>query len=708
MTTSKVYTLKTILVLAMMGIALTGCSTGEDAPADNQDVLSDIQEASDTAEASTDDAETPETFDSEDEFGSEDTAEAPNESAPEESAAEGDSLSELEAEDDSLEGALEQEDPTTAETPSEETPSVDSGETVRITAIGFTPNAAGGSVIIKTNGPAKHTKRFNAETNQYVVEIQNATLNDGLTRPFIMKDFDSDFGSINAYQNDGGNVARIVIQMKEPGEPVIQAEGNQFVILPARMAGVEGVVADATAAAAGSDKPSEEWKKSYDVKLAEKEESSLGDRSLDEFLSGNMKFFGRPISIQVSDAPIQEVINFIAEESGMNIVLGDDVKGNVSIKLRQVPWDQALVIVMRARGLGYVRQGNVMRITRLETLQAEANSAKAIVDAQATLSPVRVKVIPVSYANVTELTGQLTPFLSAGRGRAVPDQRTSAIIVTDTSEVLTRVERLVRELDLPPTQVMIEGKIVEAAETFSRTLGVNWNYSGVPTEISGSGGYQGSPINLATRYGSSGLSQSTLTGANSSLGISVGAIDFFGNLSATLGLAQNESLAKVISSPRIVTMNRAPAEISQAGEVISVNSTVDQNSNRITTAVRNPVLLKLAVTPQITSEGSVILDVDVTRQFPGAIAESSTLSRPVNTRAAKTKVLVPNGQTAVIGGIYQNDETESEQGTPWLKDIPFLGWLFKGKQIDRTKNELLIFLTPRILNPEEQSVGEGS
>lgn len=706
MISSNKFLLRSFILCGL--IAIAGCSSAEPETVGDQDVLSEIQEAQSDAPAAAD-SKAVDDFAGDDfaadekavdEFSDNPVAEpaqsdavaqdnAADPFADEEAFVDEEAFTEEPIADENTEGSDSLSDALAVEDASP----VMSGPKIDVTSINFTQNAKGGSILVKSNGAPNYTTRYNAETNQFVIEIQNATLRDSLKRPYIMKDFESDFGTINAYQNEGGNVARIVIQMKEPGEPVVQKEGNQLIVLPS-----QGEIPK-VAAKVEEKKPDEQ---SYDVASAEKEEKVLGARTLDEYLQGSMKFFGRPISIQVSDAAIQDVINFIADESGVNIVLAEDVSGKITLKLRQVPWDQALVIVMRAKGLGYIRQGNVLRITKLETLQAETNAAKAIVDAQANLTPVRVKVIPVSYAAVNDLATQIKPFLSPTRGQVVADPRTSSLIITDTGTVLDRVERLVRELDLPPTQVMIEGKIVEASETFSRTLGVNWNYSGAPLEISGKGGFQGNPINMSTNFNTNGIpASSTLSSA---FNINVGTIDFFGNLSARLGLAQSDSLAKVISSPRIVTMNRTEAEISQQGEVISISSITDQSGKQTTTAIRTPVQLKLTVTPQITSEGSVILEVNVQRQFAGAVAEATTQARPVNTRAAKTKVLVPNGQTAVIGGIYQNDETTLEQGVPVLKDIPVLGWLFKGKQTDRAKNELLIFLTPRILNPQEQSV----
>jgi len=580
----------------------------------------------------------------------------------------------------------------------------------QVTSIQYLANKNGGSIEIRTVNPAQFKVRPNPETNQFIIEIENANLAEALKRPYIMKDFEGSFGAINAYQNPGSSVARVVVQMKAAQQqPVVTQEGLSLLVLPpgadSGVAGVNTQVAKATTEASPAVSESTD-NDSYDLKRAEETEQVLAARTLDEFLTGSGQFFGRPISIETNDADIRDVIKFIAEESGVNLVIADDVTGKVTVKLRQVPWDQALVIVMRSKGLGYVRQGNVLRITRLATLQAEATAAKDIVESQKRLTPLKVKVLPVSYGNVTDLQTQIKPFLSENRGQVVSDSRTSSLIVTDTADVLMRIERLVKELDIPPAQVMIEGKIVEASETFNRRVGVNWSLSGAPVEVSSSGGFNNSAINMRSALGVSPLAREQLQAQNAFLSLRVGTLDLLGSLDAALSLAQADNLVRIISSPRIVTMNKEKSEISQKSEVITIQATKDTGGNESTTAQRQPVELKLEVTPQITAEGSVVLDVSVLRQFAGAEVDGKTRARPINSRSAKTKVLVPNGQTAVIGGIYQSDESESESGVPGLKDMPVLGWLFKQKQQERIKNELLLFLTPRILNAKDQAVSE--
>lgn len=580
------------------------------------------------------------------------------------------------------------------------------GIATEITDIRYVASQEGGSVIIEGNGPLTYQTRVNSETQQFVIEVPGVVLPDRLKRPYLMKEFGGPFGAINAYQSPGASMARVIVQMAEAGfaEPRVEVQGNSLVVIPS---GATQMLARPEPQPAPS-MPAPEWGAGIDEARAAQDEKILGARSLDEFLLGNNKFYGRPISLQVKDASVRDVLNFIADESGANLIISDDVVGRVSLKLREIPWDQALVTVLRARALGYVRQGNVIRIASLASLRDETQAAREIIAAQKELSPLRVRVIPVSFADTEELIEQVTPFLTPERGHVVRDRRTSSLIVTDTDKSLEKINRLVRELDIPPAQVMIEGKIVEAAEDFSRTAGINWGFSGVPSQLSSSSGYRGMPINARPSLSVTNVSPEVASGSTLGLGLQIGTFDVFGNLNASLSLAERDSLVRILSSPRIVTMNKEQAQITQQGEQVTVSTTIDNMGTRTRSVQRDPLVLDLTVTPQITADGSVIMDVQVQRQFAGALVDQETLARAINSRSARTKILVRNGQTAVIGGIYQSDSTEAEEGVPYLRNIPVLGWLFKSRAVDRSKNELLIFLTPRILNNQEMSAGSSA
>jgi type IV pilus assembly protein PilQ len=557
-------------------------------------------------------------------------------------------------------------------------------EEVKITDIRFMSNQNGGTLVVESTGPVTYNARMSPGGSQYIIEIPNVELKPELKKANLLKNLSGSFGSVSASQDPGSKTARIFIQLasNRGGEPIVQAEGNTLVVVPPSPPLVAETPTPVTPQPTVALSPSNTAPR----------EGALAARTLDEFLTGNQHFYGKPLSLQVRDADVRDVINFIADDSGANIVMSEAVTGKVSLKIRKIPWDQALVTIMRAKKLGYVRQGNVLRITTLTELQEEADASAKIMESQKAISPMVVRVYPVSYANLDDLAKNIKFFLNKD-GNVIIDNRTSTIVVTDKEAVMDRVAKLIRTMDMPPTQVMIEGKIVEALETFKSFMGVNWNISGSAKTISNGGGVGGTPIDLTPSLGTSHD-----LGAFKSLGgsLSVGTLDLFGNLSATLELAEQDSVAHVISSPRVIAMNREKAEITQGGEVLTVNTIVSAATGTKQTQIqRDKIELKLLVTPQITSDGSVIMDVELTRQFAGGVEVEN--ARPINTRTAKTKVMVRNTQTAVIGGIYQSDDTNVETGVPLLKDIPVLGWLFKTRQKDKLKNELLLFLTPRIM-----------
>lgn len=569
-----------------------------------------------------------------------------------------------------------------------------------VTNIKYLANQSGGTVVIETSSPVTYNVRGKTDMNQFVVEVTGARLPDHLKRPYLLKEFDAAFAAVNAYQNPGSTTARVVIQLKGKNysDPVIQQEGNSLVIIPGT-ATVEAVKTEEKEAVKEAEVAQKN--ESINVAAANADEKALGARSLDEFLTGSNRFYGNKISVEVNDQDIREVLNFIAQESGLNLIMTEDVQGKITMKLRNIPWDQALITIMKAKKLGYVRQDSVIRISTLTSLQEENDAAKRILDSQKILAPIRVKVIPVSYAVVEDLVKQVQPFMTATRGQVVIDARTSSLILTDTEDVLDRVSRLVKELDIPPAQVMIEGKVVEAQDTFSQTLGLNWGASGQAVSIGKGKGVDGSDILLTPSLGIGNLP--TNTTGNLQASVNVGIFEALGNLNATLALAETDSLVKILSSPRVVTINKEKANITQKGQVITVQTIRDAQGTETKNPIRSEFTLNLGVTPQVTAEGSVIMDVEVTREFPGA-EDAKAGARPINSRSAKTKVLVADGQTAVIGGIYSSDNTTTESGVPWLRHIPVLGWLFKSRIRADTRNELLIFLTPKILNIKDQSV----
>ncbi|KHD89958.1 MAG: fimbrial assembly protein [Bdellovibrio sp. ArHS] len=567
----------------------------------------------------------------------------------------------------------------TIPTPVQETaPVVNNGEPAMITDLQFKANETGGTVIVNANKPLTYTTRTNPDLRQFVIEVDNATLPDRLKRSLNTRDIKGSVGAIDAYQNPGSTTARFVIQLREGvAEPTVQSEGNALLIV-ANSSGEASSTVQAT--------PVEE----------PPQQQILPSQNLQEFLAGNTKFYGKKISIETNNMDIRDALNFITEESGVNMVLSEDVKGNISLKLRQVPWDQALVVIMKAKKLGYTRQGNVLRIAPLQDLRAEEDDANKLAQARKNIEPLKVRMFPVSYARVDELEKKIKDFLG-DRGRVVGDVRTNALVVTDIEENLERAAKLIASLDTQPPQVLVEGKIVEAKESFTRNIGINWGATGSPIKL---GSTARGPVNMNPSFN---VNPTATTPGNFNFNLSVGTLDVFGTLQAALALSETEEQVKVISAPRIMTMTNEKADITQTTEVpvrqVTQNGTATQETFQF-----KPLTMKLEVTPQVTADGSVIMKVNVNRQFQGADTSGAGQGAfAVNSREANTRVLVKNGQTAVIGGIYQSDATDGETGVPWLRDVPYISYLFKTKNVRKDKTELLVFLTPRIIGALDAS-----
>jgi type IV pilus assembly protein PilQ len=548
-----------------------------------------------------------------------------------------------------------------------------------IKSIQFKGNDNGGTLVIQADSPLAFTTRLNAQSGQFVLDIPNSQLAKKLTRPLITKDFAGSIGSVDAYQDRGSTTARVVVHLR-PGatEPVVQAEGNSLLVVTSegqKEASESGAEASAPEAAPEGDSP------------------LMGTASLSEFLASENKFNGKKISIETDDMELGDLFRLIADEGGVNLVLGlgEKSKEKVKLKLRQVPWDQVLIMVMKANKLGYTRTGNVLRIIPMTDLQAEEAESIKLSDSKKNTAPLLVKMIPISYADVGTLGDKIKPFLTPGRGSFFTDTRTASLVVSDIEENLDRIMKVVKSIDIPPQQVLIEGKIIEAQENFTRQIGINWNSSGLQQTVGQSG------IGPVTATMPINVNPGTITTNTGSINLQLGVLDVLGNLNATLTLQEQEGHIHVLASPRIVTMHNEPATMTEVQEIPYKTAQPTSLGNAIPQVTFVGFKLEMQVTPLITNEGGVIMKIKVIREFPGEIVDATTQSRPKNNRQAETRVLVRNGQTAVIGGIFENDSNDAEYRVPWLGSIPVVGWLFKSNARGSSKQELLIFVTPRIL-----------
>ncbi len=429
-------------------------------------------------------------------------------------------------------------------------------------------------------------------------------------------------------------------------------------------------------------------------------------------------YTGRRIDLDLKDADIHNILRLLADVGRVNIVTADDVAGNVTIRMRNVPWDQALDVVLQAKGLGMVRSGNLIRVAPLSTLQKERELRLAAAKHEYELTPLETRLIPVSYAQAEELQARAKDLLSP-RGSIAVDERTNVLIARDISGNLNNIEELVRSLDTQTPQVLVEARIVEATSRYLRDVGIQWggdvtfseatgNPTGIafPSRISSSGGnydqntnsrglspFQG---NVPQPNFAVNLPAATGTGQGGAIGFSLGSIDNNLNIGLRLSAAEASGLLRIVSSPRILTLDNRDARISQ-GTLIPFA----QISAQGVQTTFQEAKLQLLVRPHVTADGSVAMHVKINRDEPDFNQTSPRGDPTILKREAETDLLVMDGHTAVIGGIFTRNTGRNLDQVPFFGDIPILGVLFQRRRASDTRNELVIFITPRIVNRAE-------
>jgi type IV pilus assembly protein PilQ len=428
-------------------------------------------------------------------------------------------------------------------------------------------------------------------------------------------------------------------------------------------------------------------------------------------------YSGRKVDFNVKDIDIKNLLGAIAEISKRNIIVADDVRGTVTIKLRNVPWDQALDIILQSKGLGREDIGNIIRVAPIDTLRAEQKAAAEAYKNRQAVEPLKVRLVPVNYAKADALLPQLKDALTE-RGTVTVDTRTNTLVVKDVQEALLRAEGIVRNLDTQTPEVLIEARIVEAATSFSRSAGIQWggNVNFAPTfgnptglifpnllAVAGAADDAAAPIAGLQGVGTPNfaVNMPAPIGLNSGggLGFVFGSAGGSANLNLRLSAAENSGTIKTVSSPRVVTVDNVDASISQG-----VSIPFSQTSAAGVTTTFIEARLELRVTPHVTQEGSIQMRINATNNQPNPQLTGSNGQPSISRREAKTEVLVRDGETTVIGGIYTRRNSEAWNEVPVLSKIPVLGWLFKKKAVTDDRTELLIFITPRIVNRSQSAV----
>lgn len=490
-----------------------------------------------------------------------------------------------------------------------------------------------------------------------IVDFMNTSLPRNLQRKLDVVDFGTPIQGIDTFMQ--GDHVRMIIEPKGLWEHVAYQTDNKFIV----------------------------------------EIKAVADNPNKLLKNRQIGYAGEKLTLNFQNIAVREALNVIADFTNLNMVISDSVSGNLTLRLKDVPWDQALQIILDSRGLDMRKNGNVIQVAPREELAAKEKLNLTANQEIFDLEALHTESFQLAYSKGAEIVALLqspTQRMLSKRGSAVVDARTNTVFVQDTPSRLEEARKLIKQVDVAVRQVMIEARFVEASDSFTRTLGGRLSYTGPPPP---GGGFSVGGDQRASIGGSAGGGEVNLPGTPGLIGTGVVTAMLF-NSSATkiLGLelraSQLNGITKNIASPRVVTANGIEAIIEQ-GVQIPYQTVSLQGTN----VLFKKAILSLTVTPQITPDDNINMKVEVTQDSVGEIINTTTGGVPsINTKKISTQVLIDNGGTVVIGGVYTQDELRTTPKVPLLGDIPILGWLFKNQTDTNNKRELLVFISPKILS----------
>jgi type IV pilus assembly protein PilQ len=565
-----------------------------------------------------------------------------------------------------------------------------------------------GRVILKFNSDQAAADMRN-EGSRVVIDVANASIPENLRRRLDVTDFATPVVSLEPAANAGGT--RLVVNTNGANDSMAYQTGNEYVVEIAPKRG--------TVIAAATGMPAATAMRSAGAVTA---------------MGTPQRYTGKPVTFNFQDVPVRTVLQLIAEESNLNIVAADTVSGNVTLRLINVPWDQALEIVLRAKGLDKRRDGNVIWVApqaELATYEQAINTARINLENSCELV---TEYIPINYGNAEDIADLLTEDTKQGqgaggqqtgagaaqqrgflsqRGSVSFDTRTNTLLVVDCPKQVAEIRTLLATIDRPVDQVLIEARVVIADENFARDLGSRFGVIN-PDAVNGGFNVIGSSVdnNIDTANSYDGTGYGTIVdGFMTDLAVSnpAGTIAFSilrasSMLNMELSAMEVDGRGEIVSNPRVITSNQREAIIRQGDEIGYITTQPNAGANgsaggvQTSTVQFKDALLELKVTPTITSDGRVYLSLELKKDDVKSFISTSAGQVPsFSKRSVSTAVLIDNGQTVVIGGVYEFKSRDDATKVPWLGDVPFLGRLFKKTGKQHSKAELLIFVTPRVL-----------
>ena len=575
------------------------------------------------------------------------------------------------------------------------------GGRVDVTAINFAKDGGKSQLVIDLSGPAAIEPAVK-QGNLIRFGVNNASISQALRRTFDSHSFPSAMLRATPYtvMNGKRQDVRFAVELKGDVTYQLLQQPNKLILVVDDGA----YTAPATASNVPLPVPVSSFAPAVQLAAAPVAEVDGAQVPLQP-LEKEAVYTGEKIQLVFDDADVRDIFQLIAEVSDLNIIVSDEVKGAITLRLIDVPWDQALDLILETKNLGMLKKGNVVRVLPKEQIRSMEEAKFTAARNKEKLEDLVTEVVPVSYTAIKNVEGPSKELMTE-RGKLTADDRNKQIIVTDIPSVIESVKKLIAILDTPERQVMIEARIVEARSNFSRNLGVSWGLENVENytadelaQASDLGLDPGAVFNNWELPSSIGFGGSYIIPpalGNAGLG---GAIQFtkfaadITTLDLRLSALEASGEGKIISRPRVTTLNGEKAKISQGTDIPYQTVSDGEIQTELVEAA-----LSLEVTPVINPDNSIILEIKASNDSPGTTVATGAGEAPsIDKKSAETRVLVRDGETTVIGGIYVENEDSSESGVPLLRSIPFLGNLFKSSQKTKTRSELLVFVTPRII-----------
>ncbi len=560
--------------------------------------------------------------------------------------------------------------------------------------VNFVQEGEVSKLIIETDKDVFAERFHVSEDKQIILDLKNVKVSPKLLRGIDTSEFPGSAVYISGYKKPGSTSdIRFAIQLRDNVRSMLETKGNTIILNIENRFGVfsQNKIRASESTSLKSDETSQD-----SIGLNIPKSNSIEDILSNLTMSGPKKYIGKRISINVKEIPVPDLLNMIADTSGFNIIIDQEISKMppLSLTLTNVPWDQALDTIMNLSKLVADKNANILIMKTLSQASKEKEEQLKTTALKEGLEPLVTRVFLVNYATLTDISKIIKDYLTPVRATMQSDERTNSLIVKDTVDSIDRIKKIIETLDTQTPQILIEAKIVEATENYSKAIGLT---NGITF------GYD--PVGVGAAPLGPGFSFST-AGAPA-LGATIGVYKRLLGLDFKLQLLESEAKGRVISTPRVVTQNKKAATISSVQQTsFRVQQPATGNSPALATFQNISANLTLTVTPQVTNDGAISLLINLMKSSFGT-RPSADAPPNMNTRNITTNVLVDNGSTVVIGGLYQTDTLDSVSGIPYLKDLPLIGWLFRSPKSNlTTKNELIIFMTPRIMNEEQAGMSD--